>query len=164
MDPKKPDGNMRAVEGLHALDSIRDSRGLVGPIFKILDRMQIGSLLTAGVLLMAALLLVANTIRLTAYARRREIGIMRLVGAGTLYIMLPFLLEALITAVAGVALAAAALSAFEYFAIIRGVSDLRLMPWVDWTDALLAIEAAAILGPILTVVPTLLLTRKYLKV
>lgn len=163
-DRHEADGIMSAVQGLDGVDSIRDSRGLVGPIFKILDRMQIGSLLTAGILLMAALLLVANTIRLTAYARRREIGIMRLVGAGTLYIMLPFLLEALITAVAGVLLAAIALTSFEYFAIIRGVSDLRLMPWVDWTDLRMAVIAAAILGPILTVVPTLLLTRKYLKV
>ena len=50
-------------------------------------------------LVIAALLLVANTIRLAAFARRREIGIMRLVGASTLYIALPFLLEALVTAV-----------------------------------------------------------------
>ena len=42
---------------------------------------------------------VANTIRLAAFARRREIGIMRLVGASTMYIALPFLLEALVTAV-----------------------------------------------------------------
>ena len=52
-----------------------------------------------GFLLLAALLLVANTIRLAAFARRKEIGIMRLVGASTLYIALPFLLEALVTAV-----------------------------------------------------------------
>ena len=56
-------------------------------------------------LVLAALLLVANTIRLAAFARRTEIGIMRLVGASTLYIALPFLLEALVTAVIGVALA-----------------------------------------------------------
>ena len=60
---------------------------------------------TAAFLVLAALLLVANTIRLAAFARRREIGIMRLVGASTLYIALPFLLEALVTALIGVALA-----------------------------------------------------------
>ena len=53
---------------------------------------------TAALLVLAALLLVANTIRLAAFARRKEIGIMRLVGASTLYIALPFLLEALVTA------------------------------------------------------------------
>ena len=68
-----------------------------------------GALGTAAFLVLAALLLVANTIRLAAFARRREIGIMRLVGASTLYIALPFLLEALVTAVIGVALAGGAL-------------------------------------------------------
>ena len=67
---------------------------------------------TAGLLVLAALLLVANTIRLAAFARRKEIGIMRLVGASTLYIALPFLLEALVTAFFGVLLAAGALAAF----------------------------------------------------
>ena len=56
--------------------------------------MQWGALAIAGFLVVAALLLVANTIRLAALARRKEIGIMRLVGASTLYIALPFLLEA----------------------------------------------------------------------
>ena len=67
----------------------------------------------AAFLLLAAILQVANTIRLAAFARRREIGIMRLVGASTLYIQLPFLLEALVAAVIGVALAAGA-RAFMY--------------------------------------------------
>ena len=65
--------------------------------------------------MLAALLLVGNTIRLAAFARRKEIGIMRLVGASTLYIALPFLLEALVTALIGVALAGGALGAFMYF-------------------------------------------------
>ena len=72
---------------------------------------------TAAFLVFAALLLVANTIRLAAFARRKEIGIMRLVGASTLYIALPFLLEALVTALIGVALAVGALSGFMYFGI-----------------------------------------------
>ena len=59
----------------------------------------------AAFLIVAALMLVANTIRLAAFARRREIGIMRLVGASSLYISLPFLLEALVTALVGVVLA-----------------------------------------------------------
>jgi cell division transport system permease protein len=161
----KADGIISAVQGLDGVDNIRDSRALVRPIFQTLDALKWGALGIAGFLVFAALLLVANTIRLTAYARRREIGIMRLVGAGSLYIMLPFLLEALVTAVAGVVLSAAALAAFEYFAIAEGVgARLQVMPWIGWTDYLWAVEWVAIIGPLLTVIPTLLLTRKYLKV
>ncbi|RJS45159.1 permease-like cell division protein FtsX [Nocardioides cavernaquae] len=161
----KADGIISAVQGLDGVDNIRDSRALVRPIFQTLDALKWGALGIAGFLVFAALLLVANTIRLTAYARRREIGIMRLVGAGSLYIMLPFLLEALVTAVAGVALSAVALAAFEYFAIAEGVgARLQVMPWIGWTDYAWAIQWVAIIGPLLTVIPTLLLTRKYLKV
>jgi cell division transport system permease protein len=161
----KADGIISAVQGLDGVDNIRDSRALVRPIFQTLDALKWGALGIAGFLVFAALLLVANTIRLTAYARRREIGIMRLVGAGSLYIMLPFLLEAIVTAVTGVALSAVALAAFEYFAIAEGVgARLQVMPWIDWTDYLWAVEWVAIIGPLLTVIPTLLLTRKYLKV
>jgi cell division transport system permease protein len=161
----KADGIISAVQGLDGVDNIRDSRQLVRPIFQTLDALKWGALGIAGFLVFAALLLVANTIRLTAYARRREIGIMRLVGAGSLYIMLPFLLEALVTAAAGVLLSAGALAAFEEFAIARGVGDkLHVMPWIDWVDYLWAVQWIAVIGPLLTVIPTLLLTRKYLKV
>ena len=53
-------------------------------------------------LLLAAALQIGNTIRLAAFARRREIGIMRLVGASNFYITLPFLFEAVISALIGV--------------------------------------------------------------
>jgi cell division transport system permease protein len=54
----------------------------------------------------AALVLIANTIRMAVYARREEIAIMRLVGAGNWFIRIPFLLEGLVEGVAGAALAA----------------------------------------------------------
>jgi len=54
----------------------------------------------------AALVLIANTIRMAVYARRDEIAIMRLVGAGNWFIRIPFLLEGLVEGVAGAALAA----------------------------------------------------------
>ena len=79
----------------------------------------------------AALLLVANTIRLAAFARRKEIGIMRLVGASTLYIALPFLLEALVTAFLGVLLATGALAAFMYFGIEQRGQDTAEVHPVD---------------------------------
>jgi cell division transport system permease protein len=87
------------------------------------------------------------------------------VGASTLYIALPFLLEALVTAVIGVALAGLALWGFMEFVVRKQLShDLSFIPWVTDHDYLLALGAIVILGPVLTVVPTLVLTRKYLKV
>jgi cell division transport system permease protein len=154
-----------AVVGLDGVSRVQDVHKLLEPIYNTISRLKWGGFATAIVLVIAALLLVANTIRLAAFARRREIGIMRLVGASTLYIALPFLLEALVTAVVGVALAAAALWGFMEFVVKKQLShDLSFIPWVSNHDYALALLGIVILGPVLTVLPTLVLTRKYLKV
>ena len=164
-DPEQFDGITSAVVGLDGVSGIRDMREVLEPIYGSINALQWGALGTAAFLVLAALLLVGNTIRLAALARRREIAIMRLVGASTLYIALPFLLEALVTAFVGVALAAGALGAFMYYGIFERAGDqLKFMPWIGMPEYTVAVIAIAILGPLLTVLPTLVLTRKYLKV
>jgi cell division transport system permease protein len=164
-DPQEDAGVKSAVQGLDGVSYIRDSRSTLSPIYGSLDALKYGSLGVAVFLAVAALLLVANTIRLAAFARRKEIGIMRLVGASTLYIALPFLLEAVVTALIGVALAAGALGAFMWFGIHeRAATGLRFMPWIGLPDYTFSLVVIAVVAPILTLVPTLLLTGKYLKV
>jgi cell division transport system permease protein len=164
-DPKKFEGVTSAVQTLDGVSQIRDLRSILKPIYEWLDALKYGSWGIAGFLLIAALLLVANTIRLAAFARRKEIAIMRLVGASTMYIALPFLLEALVTAAIGVGLAAGALGAFMYFGVHQRIADsISFMPWIGLQDYTTALVVIAILGPVLTLLPTLLLTRKYLKV
>jgi cell division transport system permease protein len=164
-DPEQFEGIKSAVVGLDGVSKVQDQRNIVGPVLNAINYMQRSALLIAIFLVVAALLLVANTIRLAAFARRKEIGIMRLVGASTLYIALPFLLEALVTALVSVGLAAGALAAFIYFAVERSLSGvLGFIPWVGWPEYFIAVLAVAVLGPLLTLVPTLALTRKYLKV
>src|SRR5215203_5148167 len=150
-DPEEFEGITSAVVGLDGVSGIRDARDTLKPIYGAIDALKWGALATALFLVLAALLLVANTIRLAAFARRREMGIMRLVGASTLYIALPFLLEALVTAVLGVALAAAALWGFMEFAVKRQLStDLSFIPWVGNQDYLLSLVWISVLGPLLT--------------
>lgn len=164
-DPDEYKGITSAVGGLDGVSRVQDLREVIAPILGALNMLQWVALVTAGVLVLAALLLVANTIRLAAFARRREIGIMRLVGASTLYIALPFLLEALVTAIVGVSLAAGALAAVQHFGIEgRSEDSLTFIPWIGWAEFRVAALAVAILGPVLTLLPTLVLTRKYLKV
>ncbi len=164
-DPQEFAGITSAVEGLDGVHSVQDNHDLLGKIFGALDKLTLGAVGMAIFLVVAALLLVANTILLAAFARRREIGIMRLVGASSLYISLPFLLEAIVTALFGVFLSAVALAAFMYFGVHKGLDPaIGFMPWVGTEDYLWAISWVAMLGPLLTLIPTLLLTRKYLKV
>lgn len=164
-DPNEYAGITSAVTGLDGVSGIRDARETLKPIYGSINALTWAALATAAFLVLAALLLVGNTIRLAAMARRREIGIMRLVGASTMYITLPFLLEALVTALFGVLLAGAALATFMKLGIIERAQDqLKFMPWIGWDSYLYAMTWVAVLGPALTVLPTLVLTRKYLKV
>jgi cell division transport system permease protein len=163
-DPEKAAEISEAVQHLPGVAFLQDNRSFVTKILTTVDKLRNGALVAAVALVIAALLLVSNTIRLAAFARRREIAIMRLVGASTLYIALPFLLEALVTAVVGAALAVGALAAVMKFAVVNGVSSLSWDAWVGWGDWAEASILVAILGVVLTLLPTLLLTRKYLKV
>ena len=164
-DPDEYEGIVSELRGLDGVASIQDLRDVVGPILNSIDALKYAAIGTAGFLVLAALLLVANTIRLAALARRKEIGIMRLVGASTLYIALPFLMEALVTALLGVAMAAGALAAFLKLGIIdRASQGLTFMPWVGWEEYTVTVIVIGALGPVLTLLPTLLLTRKYIKV
>ena len=164
-DPDEYEGITSAIVGLDGVSSIRDQRDVVGPVLQSMRTLQYGSLGTAIVLVVAALLLVGNTIRLAAFARRREISIMRLVGASTLYIALPFLMEALVTAAIGLVLAGGALAGLMYFGVEGRLRELLgFIPWIDWSDFTRAMVVVAILAPVLTLLPTLVVTRKYLKV
>jgi len=164
-DPERYQSIKTSVQGLPGVNSVRDLREVLKPIYFWLNAMKWGALAVAGFLVVAAILQVGNTIRLAAFARRREIGIMRLVGASSLYIQLPFLLEALVAAVVGVALAAGAVALFMYFVIYRTLRpSSNIVAWIDWGNAASAIGIIAVIGLVLTLLPTLLLTRKYLRV
>jgi len=164
-DPQKYQGIESQLAGTPGVDNVRDLREVLKPIYFWMSILKWGSLVVALFLVGAAILEVANTIRLAAYARRKEIAIMRLVGASTLFIALPFLLETLVAALVGVALAGGALCLFTWLFVyghLRGHS--HMSEWIDWSDTLTTVGMIAVLGVVLALVPTLVMTRKYLKV
>jgi cell division transport system permease protein len=164
-NPQQFLGIKSAVMGLPGVNTVRDLREVLKPIYFWMNVLKWGALAIAGFLVIAAILQVGNTIRLAAFARRREIGIMRLVGASSLYIQLPFLMESLVAAVIGVALAGGALMLFMWVVIYRTLRPTsNIVEWVDWSDGVWALGWIALIGLGLTLVPTLVMTRKYLKV
>jgi len=164
-DPRDYEKVGSLVQGMPGVDSVQDLRDVLNPVYRALNVVQIGSLVFAGVLLLAAVFQVANTIRLAAFARRREIGIMRLVGASSLYIQLPFLLESTLAALLGILIAVgvvAGLMSLVVYGALRG--RFPVFEWVEWADAYAIMGWISLLGLALAVIPTLLMTRKYLKV
>jgi cell division transport system permease protein len=164
-DPEKFEGVKSAVQGLPGVNTVRDLREVLKPIYFWMNVMRLGAFSVAAFLVVAAVLQVGNTIRLAAFARRREIGIMRLVGASSLYIQLPFLMESLVAALIGVGLAAGSILLFMWVVIYQTLRPTsNIVAWIDWGDGATAVGWIALIGLALTLVPTLVMTRKYLKV
>lgn len=70
-----------------------DKKDSINTLTNIIDVVEQSSLVVMGVLVVAAVLITLNTIRLAIYTAREEIGVMRLVGAGNMFIRGPFLLQ-----------------------------------------------------------------------
>lgn len=165
-DPQKFDSIESQLGGMAGVGNVTSIKELLGPLFTGLDNLRNGALAISALLVVAAVLQVSNTIRMTAYARRREIGIMRLVGASSWHIQLPFLLESLLAALISAALAIGGLAAFMKFVVYGYLRDKldTFTTWVGWGDAVQVMGLTAVLAILLAMVPTLLLTRKYLDV
>jgi cell division transport system permease protein len=89
------------VDGYPGVAQVVDDSAILGGFYKLLDGARNAVVIIAIFLLIAAILLVANTIRLSAFNRRRETSIMRLVGASNFYVQLPFLVEGMIAGLIG---------------------------------------------------------------
>src|SRR5580700_984991 len=90
-----------SVDGQPGVDQIVDNAAILDKFYKLLDGARNAVVVIAIILVIAAVLLVANTIRLSAFNRRRETSIMRLVGASNFYVQLPFLAEGMIAGLFG---------------------------------------------------------------
>lgn len=102
------------VEGVERVLNQRDS---LDPVFTLLNGVQKLALIVALVQGIAALLLVANTIQVAAYSKRREVSIMKLVGASNWFVQAPFVLEAVFAGLLGAILAFLALVAAKIFLV-----------------------------------------------
>lgn len=90
---------------------------------------------------------------------------MRLVGASNTYIMLPFLLESLAAALGGAVLACASLAALQEFVIIEKAEPaIQTVQWVGWSHTGIAMLGVVAVAVLLSIVPTLIATRRYLRV
>jgi cell division transport system permease protein len=110
----------------------------------------------AVIMLISAVGLVANTLRMGMFARRKEIGIMRLVGATNWRIRVPFLIEGLVEALLGAATAIAGLFIVKVFVVdnLRGTAPwlpliknsdvVAVMPWILLAATLVAVVAGTI--------------------
>jgi len=153
-----------AVTGAPGVETVVDEMTILDKFYRLLDGARNAVVIIALILIVAAVLLVANTIRLSAFNRRRETAIMRLVGASNFYIQLPFLLEGTIAGLIGWGIAAGLLVAVkslmldslgQYFTFNVGLSVGDLIEVIVFT---------MIVGVLLCGVTSFLTLRRYLRI
>ena len=92
---------VKAAEGLKGIEKIKDVREIVDKIIKITNTLKIVGLALFVILISVSLFLIGNTIKLTLYSRKKEIGIMKFVGATDWFIRWPFIIEGMMLGVSG---------------------------------------------------------------
>ena len=95
----------KAVEGMKGVDGVEDGRKVVDKIVKITKTIKIVAAVIFAILIGVSLFLIGNTIKITVYSRRREIGIMKFVGATDWFIRWPFIIEGMIIGIFGAVVA-----------------------------------------------------------
>jgi cell division transport system permease protein len=164
-DPTKYEVIATQFTGRPGVDTVEDQRAILDKLFGILNGFQLLALVVALTSVAAALLLIANTIRVTAFTRRRETGIMRLVGASNLSIQLPFLLETMLAALGGALLATAVLLAFKVWFIDNVMAPaFRITPFFGWVDVWKAGVLVVVSSVVIAAVASMLTLRRYLRV
>ncbi|GAB3063830.1 MULTISPECIES: permease-like cell division protein FtsX [Micromonospora] len=152
----------KAAEGI---DTIVDQSKLLDKVFGVLTGIQNGALALAIVMAAAALLLVANTIQVAAYSKRREVAVMKLVGASNWFIQAPFVLEAVVAGLIGSILGLLALIGVKTLAAGSSMAALEgLITPISWSEIFLTFPLMAAVGGLVSAITAWVTLRFYLRV
>jgi cell division transport system permease protein len=152
----EPDGDQHQECTEPGVRSVADYQKLLDRLDSLTRVLSLGVFGIAVIMLVSAIGLVANTLRMGMFARRKEIGIMRLVGATNWRIRVPFLIEGMVEALLGAASAIAGLFLVKVFVVdrlrgtapwlplIKNTDVVAVMPWILLAAALVAVVAGTI--------------------
>jgi cell division transport system permease protein len=163
-DPTKFDVIQSAFAGRPGVDSVQDQRTILEKFFKLLGVLRDGALAIGLASVLTAALLISNTLRLAAFNRRRETGVMKLVGASSFSIQLPFLLEGVFSAIIGWAFATGLLAGFKYLVDIKIAPLLTFTQFFKWADVWTASALLLLTGLVVSTIASVVTLRKYLNV
>ena len=148
-DPERADVIRQLMTGKVGVRAVIDQRAVVQKLFDFLAGVRNVTFALALVQALAALLLISNTVQVSAFTRRTEVGIMRLVGATRWYTQLPFLIEAVVTGVIGAVIAVFGLIAAKFLFIddiLSGIADNGVIPGIDMADIALIAPLLLLVG------------------
>lgn len=154
-----------AFIGRDGIEQVQDQKALLERFFKVLKWVQWFAFGLALMMLVVSVILIVNTIRVAAFSRRRETGIMKLVGASSFSIQLPFLLEGAISGFLGALLASAVFVLLKAVLVDRVLApNFPITRFITWGDVWLSSGAVFLIGVALAAIASFLTLLKYLRV
>ncbi|PKM87540.1 MAG: cell division protein FtsX, partial [Firmicutes bacterium HGW-Firmicutes-12] len=151
--------------GLERVENVRYGQGLVEKLLALTQWLRTAGVVIIFAIALAAIFLIATTIRVTVFARRREVGIMKLVGATNWYIRWPFFLEGMLIGFVGALIAVGVINLF-YTQLTKNIAlTVSFLPIVTDKDVLYSIfKNLLLMGTGLGAIGSAISLRRFLKV
>jgi cell division transport system permease protein len=163
-DPTQFSVIVSAFSGRPGVDVVQDQRTILEKFFRLLAVLRNGALAVGLASVLTAALLISNTLRIAAFNRRRETGVMKLVGASSWSIQLPFLLEGVISAVIGWALATGLLAGLKSVVDSKVAPLLSFTKFFGWGEVWVSSAYLLATGLVVSILASVITLRRYLKV
>ena len=163
-DPTQYAVVVSAFSGRPGVDVVQDQRSILEKFFKLLNVLRNGALLVGLFSVLTAGLLISNTLRIAAFNRRRETGVMKLVGASSWSIQLPFLLEGIISALIGWVFATGLLAGLKSVIDSKVAPLLTFTNFFGWNEVWVASAWLLLAGLGVSTIASVVTLRRYLKV
>jgi cell division transport system permease protein len=163
-DPTQFSVIVSAFSGRPGVDVVQDQRTILEKFFKLLGVLRNGALVVGLASVLTAALLISNTLRIAAFNRRRETGVMKLVGASSWSIQLPFLLEGVISAIIGWGLATGLLAGLKTVIDTNVAPLLTFTKFFGWGEVWVASAYLLATGLVVSILASVITLRRYLKV
>jgi cell division transport system permease protein len=163
-DPEQYKVVQARVLGEPGVTSVSAQQEFLDRLFAVTRVFRVGVLILAVLMLLSAAVLIANTVRMGLFARRREIGIMKLVGATNWRIRIPFIIEGIVEGLVGSLLAIAILLAAKVAFINPLYGNITFVPWIGNGDVLAIVPWMIGAGIVVSVIASLIAMRRFLDV
>jgi cell division transport system permease protein len=153
------------LAGDPAIDQIKDEQAILKKLLAVTSVLRTGVIAVAAIMLISAAGLIGNTVRMAVFARRKEIAIMKLVGATNWFIRIPFLIEGMVQGLIGGVAAVLAIFAMKFLFIDPLRGRVAFVPsWIDTGEILFTVPILLLTGVVIAAVASLLAMRRFLEV
>lgn len=167
-DPRLAPKVTLAINAMSNIEKVVYGKEELEKLLNITYFLRVGSLVIVGILFLISVFIISNTIKLTVFARRREIGIMKYIGATDWFVRGPFFFEGILLGLMGSLVSIAILGTGYYFIAgyikqqMFGLLVISLMPFSEVIYSLLT--ALLVIGIIIGSIGSLISVRKFLRV